>query len=90
MVSLNNIKDKKMKLNILQVTEDVNKKSGEVKLVAVALGNFSNYGKIEPATVKLNLNEAQFKTLKTQIGKEVEIDIVVPLPQYPLQVVSVG
>ena len=77
-----------MKLQILQVKEDVNKKSGEVKLVAVALGEFSNYGKIEPSTVKLNLTQDQYNVLKNAVGKEVDIDVVVPLPQYPLQLSS--
>lgn len=73
-----------MKLQILQVKADANKKTGEIKKVAVVLGEFSNYGKIEPATVKINLTDNQFEKLSAMQGKEVELDIVVPLPQYPL------
>jgi len=73
-----------MKLQILQVKADTNKKTGEIKKVAVVLGNFANYGKIEPATVKINLTDAQFEKMLQLQGKEVDLNIVVPLPQYPL------
>ena len=77
-----------MKLQILQVKADANKKTGEIKKVAVCLGNFANYGKIEPATVKVNLTDAQYDKLRTMQGKEMELDIVVPLPQFPLTLAS--
>ena len=73
-----------MKLEILDVQETLNKKSGEVKYKAIGLGKFSSYGNTQPATVEISLRPDEFEKLKGQKGKTLDLDIVVPLPTFPL------
>ena len=77
-----------MKVTVLQVAEKVNKKTGEVSHSAVVLGEFSNYGTIEPATVKIKLTPEDFATWQTYKGKKLDVEVVVPLPEYPLTLIS--
>lgn len=77
-----------MLLDILDVQENTSKKTGEVKRKAIALGTFSSFGNLQPATVEISLTPEQFEKLKVQKGKKVELDIVVPLPTFPLTLAS--
>ena len=79
-----------MKLSILDVQENVNKKTGEMKYKAIALGKFSSYGNTQPATVEITLNQEQFDKLKTYKDKVVDLDIVIPLPTFPLSLKSLN
>ena len=79
-----------MKLSILDVQENLNKKSGEVKYKAIALGTFSSYGNSQPATVEVSLNQDQYNKLKSQKDKVVDLDIVIPLPTFPLSLNSLN
>jgi hypothetical protein len=79
-----------MELQILDVKQDVSKKTGEVKKNLIALGTFSNYGNVEPATVKISLNDEQFEKLLPYKGKKVDLDVVVPLPTFPLTLNSLN
>lgn len=73
-----------MKLNLLDVQETLNKKSGEMRYKAIALGTFSSYGNSQPATVEITLQSDEYNKLKAFKGKEVDLDIVIPLPAFPL------
>lgn len=79
-----------MLLNILDVQETLNKKSGEVKYKAIALGTFSSYGNTQPATVEIQLQQNEYKELKELKGEEVDLDIVIPLPTFPLTLKSLS
>ena len=77
-----------MLLDLLDVQETVNRKTGETKYKAIALGTFSSYGNTQPATVEILLRSEEFDKLKQQKGKKVDLDIVIPLPTFPLSLNS--
>lgn len=79
-----------MNLQLLDVQETLNKKTGEVKHKAIALGKFSSYGNTQPATVEIQLRDNEYKELKELIGEEVDLDIVIPLPTFPLTLNSLS
>lgn len=79
-----------MKLQLLDVQETQNKKTGEVKRKAIALGTFSSYGNTQPATVEIQLRENEYKELKEFVNEEVDLDIVIPLPTFPLSLNSLS
>lgn len=79
-----------MKLQLLDVQETLNKKSGEIKHKAIALGTFSSYGNSEPATVTISLRPDEYEILKAHKGKQVDLDIVIPLPTFPLSLNSLN
>lgn len=79
-----------MKLDLLDVQENLNKKSGEIKYKAIALGTFSSYGNSQPATVEISLRPDEYEVLKGQKGKKVDLDIVIPLPSFPLTLNSLN
>jgi len=87
MVSLRILNERKhMELTPLKVQEVSNKKTGEIKKNMVALGNFANYGNVEPATVTIGLTDEQFTYFQTKVGQKLEVDVIVPLPQFPMTI----
>jgi len=79
-----------MELEILDVQRVVSKKSGEVKYKAIALGTFSNYGNNQPATVEISLTKEQYDILIDFKGEKVDLDLVIPLPTFPLSLNSLS
>ena len=73
-----------MKAQILHVENPTNKKTGETNFAMTILANFSSYGSIRPASAQVKLNSETYEKYKTQIGKEVDLDVVIPTPEYPL------
>lgn len=78
-----------MKLNLLDVTEKVSKQ-GVVTYSAVGLGNFSDFGNVRPATVVVKLTSEQYAKLKTFKGKEIDLDVIIPLSTFPLSLNSLN
>ena len=73
-----------MILELLDVQENTNKKTGEVKRKAIALGTFASYGNLQPATVEISLTADEFSILSKKKGNKVDLDLVIPLPTFPL------
>ena len=72
-----------LKAQILQVDTKTDK-LGEVKYDMTVLSNFSSYGVVRPATVQVKLNADSYAKYKEHVGKQLELDVVIPLPDYPL------
>jgi len=52
------------------------------------LGKFASFGKLKTSTVDVNLTPEQYEKYKTLEGKKVELDFVIPKPEYPLTLVE--
>ena len=48
------------------------------------LGKFNSFGKLKTSTVDVNLTKEQYEKYKTLEGKKVDLDFVIPKPQFPL------
>lgn len=77
-----------MILDLLDVQTVTSKKTGEVKYKAVGLGTFSSFGNLQPATVEISLKPEEYEKLKEHKGKKLDLDIVIPLPTFPLSLNS--
>lgn len=73
-----------MKATILHIEAPTNKKTGELNHAMTILGTFSSYGAVRPASAQVKLTPEQYEKYKGLVGKEVELDVVMPLPEYPL------
>ena len=73
-----------MKAQILQVDSRENKKTGEISYDMTVLSDFVSYGVLRPSTVQVKLDSTSFAKYSEYIGKTVEIDVLIPLPDYPL------
>jgi len=73
-----------MRVNLIQVEEFISKKTGEITYLAVGLGTFNSFGKIKKATVDINLTKEQYEKYKKEEGKIVDLDVVMPLPNFPM------
>lgn len=74
-----------MKAQILHVENRPNTKTGEVNYAMTILSNFSSYGAVRPASAQVKLDANTYSKYKDMVGKEVTLDVVMPLPDYPLQ-----
>jgi len=74
-----------MKAQILQVDASANKKSGEMQYAMTILSQFLSFGQVRPATAQVKLDSDSYEKYKQHEGKEVDLNIIMPLPDYPLR-----
>lgn len=76
-------------MTILQFDERKNSDTGEISYYARALADFVEFGKIKPATFDLKLPNSDYvDKLKQHLGKKVDLDVLIPKPNYPLELLS--
>ena len=76
-----------MKFTLLDLQEKVSK-DGDVSYNATVLGKVVDYGTIKPATIDVSVDSRSYVAMKPFVGKDIELDIVIPKPQYPLKLNS--
>ena len=71
---------------ILEGSERTNSETGEVTRYIRALGDFVEYGEVKKSTVDVKVNnKALYEKLLENKNKTVDLDVLVPKPQYPLE-----
>jgi len=76
-----------MKVTIIECLEYVTK-DGELKYKMGVMGTFSDFGKLRVKIVDVNLkNLEHFKKYESQVGKQLELDLIFQLPTFPLTLV---
>lgn len=73
-----------MKVTILHTNSKADKSTGEIKYDMTVLTDCNSFGVTRPATVQVRLSEPDYKIYDEMIGEDTEIEIVLPLPEYPL------
>ena len=77
-----------MKVKIVEFESGRTKEGKEYFRMSVQ-GKFSNYGKLKTKIVDVNLTEDEYKKYSVMSeGKELDLNFVIPLPQFPLSLVS--
>ena len=62
--------------------------NGEVNYTMVILGKFKEFKTILPASQKVDLTFEQYNKYKNEIGKKVNLDLVIPVSKYPFSLAS--
>ena len=73
-----------MTVEILEFDVGVSPKDGKPFFRMNVLGQFSNYGKLKTCTVDVNLTAQQYDKYSKLVGKKVELDFIIPKPDFPL------
>lgn len=76
-----------MQVTLLEVFEKADK-NGEFKHSMNVLGTFSSYGVNKMKAVDVTLTADEYAIYSPKIGQKIEIDVVVPLPDFPLKLVQ--
>jgi len=48
------------------------------------LGKFNSFGKMKTSTVDINLTEEEYDFYAPHVGKRMDFNFIIPLPQFPL------
>lgn len=75
-----------MKIKVLDCAQNVKKGTGEISYSLIGLGDFSNFGKLQPASCEIRLTSEQFEQYKNQVNKYIELDLIFPKPTFPLTI----
>jgi hypothetical protein len=72
-----------MQVQVIELDTGV-KKDGSTYYQATVMGKFNSFGKLKMSTVEVNLTVEQYKIFEKYIGKNIDLDFVIPKPSFPL------
>ena len=72
-----------MEVTIIEFDVGVTKDGKQYRRMNV-LGKFNSFGKMKTCTVDVNLTEEEYNFYVSHVGKKVELNFIIPLPQFPL------
>lgn len=76
-----------MEVTILSC-EERETKEGEIKYSMNVLGAFAVFAKPKLKAVDISLTYSEYVNYSTKVGEKVTIDVLIPLPDYPLRLVE--
>ena len=74
-----------MKVQIIEVLSNLNKEGVMVYKMGV-MGTFIDYGKLRLKVIDVTLTLGEFELYNKNVGKTMDVDLVVPVPQFPLTI----
>jgi len=74
-----------MKVQIIEVLSNLNKDGVMVYKMGV-MGTFTDYGKPRLKVVDVTLTSGEFELYNKNVGKTMDVDLVMPVPQFPLTI----
>jgi hypothetical protein len=76
-----------MNVTILDVQQGTDF-NGEVNYTMVVLGKFKEFKTITPASQKVELSFEQYNKYKDMVGKQANLDLVIPVSKYPFSLAT--
>jgi len=78
-----------MLVNLVDLYEHTGK-DGITKFRAVVIGDVLDFGVQKKTSFELDLDSAQYNSLKPFLGKDIDVEVTLPRPQFPLKAVKLS
>ncbi len=59
-------------------------KDNKTNYILSIQAKFQYYGKVKTKIIDVKVTEDEYKKLSGQLGKQIDLDVIIPLPDFPL------